>query len=204
MDAKTYVKNVLITESKDFDSIRARMTDKNIRLIHASVGIASEIKEIVEVLMKYNESKVLDRVNLMEEISDCTWYIAIAAEALDTVDGILSSPAFKGELIKHDYTLAEVVEGFIIGITNWNGDLLDKAVKKTIFYGKPTDTAPIILLLRSINLSCEILLGYAGYTVEDARERNIAKLKARYGDKFTEAAALERNLEIERKILENK
>jgi uncharacterized protein YabN with tetrapyrrole methylase and pyrophosphatase domain len=37
---------------------------------------------------------------------------------------------------------------------------------------------------------------------EDVMERNIAKLKARYGDKFTEHAATNRNLEEERRILE--
>jgi hypothetical protein len=41
-------------------------------------------------------------------------------------------------------------------------------------------------------------------TSSEARERNIEKLRARYGDKFTEAAALERNLAAERAILEQK
>ena len=33
-------------------------------------------------------------------------------------------------------------------------------------------------------------------------DTNIAKLKARYGDKFTEQAASERDLDTEREILE--
>lgn len=37
---------------------------------------------------------------------------------------------------------------------------------------------------------------------EDMQDRNIRKLKARYGDKFSEQAATERKLEVERKELE--
>jgi len=42
----------------------------------------------------------------------------------------------------------------------------------------------------------------SGLTISEARDRNISKLKARYGEKFTETAALNRDLETERKILE--
>lgn len=39
---------------------------------------------------------------------------------------------------------------------------------------------------------------------EDMQDRNIRKLKARYGDKFSEQAATERKLEVERKELETR
>lgn len=48
-------------------------------------------------------------------------------------------------------------------------------------------------------IACNVL----GTTFEDEQVRNINKLTARYPDKFTEDAALNRNLEDERKILED-
>lgn len=43
-----------------------------------------------------------------------------------------------------------------------------------------------------------------GVSFDDIQEKNIAKLKARYGAKFSEVAALNRDLDTERKILEQK
>ena len=70
-------------------------------------------------------------------------------------------------------------------------------------YGREIDTA---LTKRTLTGICCAVSGLAivcGTTIEKLRETNIEKLKARYGDKFTEAAALNRDLETERKILEN-
>ena len=47
-------------------------------------------------------------------------------------------------------------------------------------------------------------VGQFGFTFEEIMEKNIEKLKARYGDKFTEKSALNRDLEQERKTLEDK
>lgn len=125
MNNEEYVKNALVTESKDYEAISARiMTTENIRLLHAGIGLATESGEILDQLKKaIFYGKPLDKVNLAEEIGDQMWYMAIMADAL-------------------------------------------------------------------------------GVNFDDIQAKNIAKLKARYGDKFTEAAALERNLDAERKILE--
>lgn len=41
-----------------------------------------------------------------------------------------------------------------------------------------------------------------GFTLEEAMATNVAKLKARYGDKWTQEAALNRDLKLEREVLE--
>jgi hypothetical protein len=41
-----------------------------------------------------------------------------------------------------------------------------------------------------------------GIKIEKILDTNIAKLKARYGDKFSSEKAIKRNLELERTILE--
>lgn len=102
------------------------LSEKNIRLFHAALGIATESGEFIEPISYaiYDDSG-LDEVNLNEELADFLWYLSIA---LNTLEQSSYKPS------------------------------MDKV---------------------------------------------IAKLKARYGDKFTEAAAINRNLELERKVLEN-
>jgi len=90
-----------------------------------------------------------------------------------------------------------------IGITTESGELAD-TLKKHIFYGKPLDTVNAIEevgdLLWYAALACEAL----GTTLEDAMERNIVKLKARYPEKFEAQRAIERDLTAERAALEGK
>lgn len=90
-----------------------------IETIHGVLGMVTEVQEIVQWLLKGGK----DSINLMEELSDEFWYIA--------------------------------------------------------------------LLVRLHNID-----------VEEGYERNINKLKARYGEKFSNYAALNRDLDTERQILE--
>ena len=89
-----------------------------------------------------------------------------------------------------------------IGMCTESGEFIDQ-LKKHIFYGKPLD---------KVNLKEEIgdLMFYIGVAMDvletdfDTEQRkNIAKLKARYGEKFSSKAAIERDLGKERKILES-
>jgi NTP pyrophosphatase (non-canonical NTP hydrolase) len=124
MNPNEYIKNVLKTESNNFDAIKSRLEPTSIRLLHAFIGMATESAEAVDMLKKHLfYGKPLDKVNAVEEISDQLWYIAVALDAL-------------------------------------------------------------------------------GVSFEEVMEKNIAKLKKRYGDKFTSEAALNRDLTAERKILE--
>jgi NTP pyrophosphatase (non-canonical NTP hydrolase) len=76
-------------------------------------------------------------------------------------------------------------------------------MKKAIFYGKPVDEVNLKEEVADLCWYCAIALDALGSSFEEVMATNIAKLKARYGDKFTEAAAIERDLDKEREILEN-
>ena len=89
-----------------------------------------------------------------------------------------------------------------LGIGTEAGELLD-AFKKALFYGKVTDRVNIAEELGDLLWYIAIGLDACGYTMEQAMERNIAKLKVRYGDKFSSEAALNRDLTAERKTLES-
>lgn len=58
------------------------LVDKN--LLHAAMGVLTESAEILEALQDAMEGKPLDRVNLIEELGDIEWYMAMFYRALKT------------------------------------------------------------------------------------------------------------------------
>ena len=53
-------------------------------LLHAGLGMATEAAEFLDVLKKEHAyGKIMDRVNLVEEVGDLLWYCALACRALD-------------------------------------------------------------------------------------------------------------------------
>lgn len=89
-----------------------------------------------------------------------------------------------------------------MGINTESGEIMD-VVKRYLIYGKPIDRTNVIEEVGDMFWYLALLARALGFTFEDAKARNIAKLKARYPEKFTEAEALNRNLEQERKVLES-
>lgn len=90
--SKDYVRCVLRTESCDFDSIRERLTDDKIRLLHAAMGLATESGEFIDMLKKHIfYGKKLDYPNLGEELGDAMWYSGVAIDVLKTtLDEVLT------------------------------------------------------------------------------------------------------------------
>jgi len=89
-----------------------------------------------------------------------------------------------------------------MGLTTETGELTDQ-LKKHIFYGKPLDEVNLIEELGDLFWYAAILAMALDTNFEEIWRINIAKLKARYGAEFSEEAALNRNLDSERAILEN-
>lgn len=90
-----------------------------------------------------------------------------------------------------------------IGLQTETAEFSDM-IKKHVFYGKPLDS---VNLKEEIFDACwymAIALDVLGYSFEDGFATNIAKLKARYPDKFSEDKAENRDLNKEREILEGK
>jgi NTP pyrophosphatase (non-canonical NTP hydrolase) len=100
------------------------LTDKQIRVFHAILGIMTESQELLEGFCKgLDAEEGIDEVNLAEELGDLAWYQALLVDALQV---------------------------------SWDQQLV----------------------------------------------KNIDKLKARYGEKFSEERAIVRDLATEREILE--
>ena len=88
-----------------------------------------------------------------------------------------------------------------IGIVTEAGELQD-ALKKHVFYGKELDTVNIKEEMGDLFWYLAIMADTLDISFEELMKTNIQKLKARYGEKFTEEKANFRNLKIERDILE--
>lgn len=90
-----------------------------------------------------------------------------------------------------------------MGISTEAGELED-ALKKYIFYGKELDTVNIIEEIGDLLYYCSMILNALDVDFETAMTKVIAKLKTRYPKGFTEHDAINRDLNIERNVLEEK
>lgn len=77
------------------------------------------------------------------------------------------------------------------------------ALKKSIFYGRPLDTTNLKEELGDLMWYMAIAMDELGTDFQTESDRVIAKLKARYPEKFTTDNAEHRNLANERIILES-
>lgn len=162
-------------------------TDEKVEvLLHAVMGILTELDELLE-----NYDRGFDSVNVLEEIGDVIWYFAILGREFG-ID-------FPNLEIKEK---AKEPQKIIINLIKNSCKLLD-ILKKKIYYNKPISEEVFVSLTRIISLNIADYMNYYDIDVEKSFEVNINKLKARYGEKFSSENAINRNLEVERQILED-
>jgi NTP pyrophosphatase (non-canonical NTP hydrolase) len=91
---------------------------------------------------------------------------------------------------------------YVLGVGSEAGELQD-AIKKYIAYGRDIDKVNIKEEIGDLFWYIAGLCRVFDLSIEDIMQTNINKLKVRYGEKFSEAAALNRDLKKEREILED-
>lgn len=74
----------MVTNTPDFDGVMKRLSEKDkIHLLHACMGMTTEVGEFVDTMKKYVfYGKQIDYVNLVEEVGDLFWYMALACNTL--------------------------------------------------------------------------------------------------------------------------
>ena len=88
-----------------------------------------------------------------------------------------------------------------MGLSTEANEFLDM-LKKHIYYGKPLDLVNAKEEVSDTFWYCAVAVDVLKTTFEEVMSVNIEKLKARYPEKFTKENAINRNLEVERSILE--
>lgn len=90
-----------------------------------------------------------------------------------------------------------------MGMQTEVGEIVDQ-LKKHIFYGKELDIINIKEEIGDLLWYVSLLLDCVDGTYEECMTKVVAKLKARYPEKFTEDKAINRDLDKEREVLEGK
>lgn len=170
--------------------------DKN--LLHMAYGITTEIGELQDIYKKeLAYSKSIDLVNLKEEIGDIFWYIFNTLNFLEITEreiydlkyGIPRAINFiKNEKLDN-------IKFLLPHLVLQNADIFTHILK----YNRYILIREVVSLYYDLCSLCEIYK----FDYEEIMEININKLRIRFPEKFTQDLALNRNLEEERKSLEN-
>ena len=149
-------------------------------LAHMVLGMNTEIVELREAI---NNN---DGVNIQEEISDFLWYFC-------------NYQSFRGY---SEYNVSNEFSEVYVDILYDRVAELQDLIKKFVAYNKEINKDTELFLLSEIYQYILTIAYSYGVDIEEGLEKNIAKLKARYPEKFDENLAINRDLETERKILE--
>lgn len=202
--------------------------------LHAAIGVATEIGELLDGFKKaifYNtdvnhlSGQYVDIQNIKEEVGDVLWYIAVGAwywgeqpqpmpsagRTFTTENPELNPPI-------HTFKMFEEIQpeikpntplaiGKLVALSEASNKYLSDAFlaescdfPMELQYGINEKLGVILHLLQEFAL-------YMGISLEEAANTNIKKLAKRYESKggvFSEAAAKNRNLIEERRILEGR
>lgn len=100
----------------------------------------------------------------------------------------------------HDQMLSRIMHA-MLGLMSELGELAG-SIKKHLIYGAPLDMVNLVEELGDKDWYRALFADAIGVGLEKSWEINIAKLRARYPDKFTSELALKRDLNAERASLE--
>ena len=170
-------------------------------LLHMEAGIAGEfLGEAVDILKKtFAYKKPLDKVHLGEELADTVWYCA-GAETITKLpememcfdeESLAIIETIKNQTITYVKESVEIrkssIETECLGLILANKGAVDS-----------TNRGAILAIVGICMGICEVL----NIDFWQALTNNISKLQVRYPEKFTEEAALNRDLAAERVELE--
>ena len=153
-------------------------------LLHAVIGVITELEELV--------GWGQDEVNKKEEVADCFWYMTILDRILD----------LKFTLPSIEKNYLQVTNDTLIIESYKQSSLLLDFLKKKLFYNKPIDLEKFSKISTDLFETLLVFCNVNNINVEEILDTNIAKLKSRYGDKFSSDKAINRDLQTERAILE--
>jgi len=161
---------------------------------HAAYGIVTEVGELFDAYKRHLfYGTELDLVNLMEEIGDVYWYVAIMARALELDLAELDNIEIEKYLDTLNVTLK---------VEHSLSSLICQA--DTLFSIMATVSSPGELEEHLYRLVEELVCFATVHGLQPAncRKANIAKLQKRYPDKFSGEAAVNRDTALERRELE--
>ena len=169
---------------------------------HMCLGIVGEMGELVDAIKKaYVYGKGIDQTNIVEEVGDVSWYTAGLVQHFPTLADWMDSDELKQSI---NYEKLEVARENItrtillnaMSAANLAADLMMFADNDNL---QDTDAEEVVKTLGTSLFATAVLLDV---DLAEALEVNIAKLAKRYGDKYSDYAAINRDIDAERAVLE--
>lgn len=169
----------------------AKPLERSLQIEHAQVGIITEVGELADAFKRHViYGKPLDVTNLVEEVGDVFWYINLLLNELGTrprvIDRLIEDALEAGQ---DDATVSDM--RLVLTIGAMAGAVASHP------HGEVSPAEACCLLITLLAL----LLKRHGQAVYASLEANVNKLAARYGDKYSDYAALNRDLDVERETL---
>lgn len=182
---------------KDYSNLALRtaksMPTAHQNIWHATAGLVTETGEIFDAYKKHMiYGKPLDTVNVLEEVGDLMWYLNLYAYHKGCLRSFIKDPSSYnlGQDVEVEALLASLLSGVNCAYH-----------RESEVQGGPdySTTAKIIVFITTIAYElCQRL----GSNLADCLDTNIKKLACRYGDKYSDYSALNRDVSKEREILD--
>lgn len=189
MDAKTYQREAARTAAPiDFVAATCdKDAQRQIRLLLSVIGISGEAIEVQEVVLNQpHPDYSFDVVKFSKELGDVYWYNAHAADTLEFE--LESVTPTHGDILTHRTWLAADMNARtipeIVPILVVQAGKLSEYVKKVVFHKHALDIDRFFGLQTSLLSTLGVLCYLLGTNPGTVMGENIAKLRARYPEKF--------------------
>ena len=149
-----------------------------LNLAHMVIGMCSEFDELEDAINHR------DKINTKEEMGDIMWYTGNISNMLN-----IQTPEIDNERLQYFPVQKNVFK-------------LCNEIKRYIAYGKEIDNEKVTILVNKIIQGIAFQANQYQIAFPDILTRNIEKLRARFPNGFTQYDSLNRNLPLERNILE--
>lgn len=168
-------------------------------LMHSACGLVTEVGELVDQYKRHIfYKKEYDKNHLIEEVGDVMWYLALGMEVLKCDLTSYEEEDFLEETIK-----ALNVESVLAALVYNSASIFACSFKYTSKDDQEAMWGHYMYYLKNILIGLRHFCAVMNIDYEESKTKNIAKLKARFPQGFTEEAAVNRNLEVEKVALES-
>ena len=169
---------------------------------HMGLGIVGEMGEIVDQLKKaYIYGKPLDQVNIVEEVGDVAWYVAGVVQFYPNLYNFIGSDELKNSINYEKLAEAKskITRTALLNTMSAANLVVDMGILADET-GEPSEEGEEVAKTLCVFLFATAVL--LDVDLAEACEVNIAKLAKRYGDKYSDYAAVNRDIDAERAVLE--
>ena len=169
---------------------------------HMGLGIVGEMGEIVDQLKKaYVYGKPIDQVNIVEEVGDVAYHVAGVVQFYPNLHSFLESDELKNSINYEKLAEAKskITRTILLNTMSAANLVVDMGILADEAGGPSDEGEEVAKTLCVFLFATAVLLEV---DLSQVFEVNIAKLAKRYGDKYSDYAAINRDIDAERAVLE--